>query len=185
MGALCKAGGPPVPSSSHWVAGLALTFLASQCAGQQQLPGREFFMLELLREMWTSPGSLYHPRAWQEGSCLGKGMVCLGIVFSQRELVMKPFFSLCCWLLLLLLLFFKIYFSPPQHICTEWEIKAAVNNVLAHRKVLEHTPSSCTASTWKNYWESFKIEFSVVVCRYEPLCLAQSWIQCAQRAATS
>lgn len=58
--------------SPHWVAGLALTFLALQCAGQQQLPGREFFLLELLREMWTSPGTLYHPRARQEGSMPGQ-----------------------------------------------------------------------------------------------------------------
>lgn len=53
------------------------------------------------------------------------------------------------------LFFFFISFSPPRHICTEWEIKAAVSNVLAHRKVLEHPPSSCTASTWENYLGKF------------------------------
>lgn len=112
---------------------------------------------------WSCSGKCGHPLALfiilghsRREACLGKGMVCQGIVFSQRELVRKPFFYLCCWLLLSY--FLKIYFSPPQHICTEWEIKAAVNNVLAHRKVPEHTPSSCTASTWGNYQESFKME---------------------------
>ena len=48
--ALWKAGGPPVPSP-RWVAGPALTFPALQRALQQELPRREFFLPELLREM--------------------------------------------------------------------------------------------------------------------------------------
>lgn len=78
-------------------------------------------------------------------------------LFSLWRLLGGVFFGgwgfFCCCLFI-----YFISFSPPQHICTEWEIKAAVNNVLAHRKVLEHPPSSCTASTWENYWENFKME---------------------------
>lgn len=147
--ALWKAGGPPV-SSPRWVAGLALTFLAPQCALQQKLPRKEFFLSELLGAAQgnlsislrslspqdTAGGKL----AWAKECCKQE------FVFSQRESVRKPFF-LCggCFFF-----FFFLSFSPPQHICTEWEINATVSNMLAHRKVLEHPPSSRAASSWGN-----------------------------------
>lgn len=141
----------------HGVAGLALTSLpvsalcwAAAAARQGIFPAQGTV---------ESPGTLYHPGHGRREACLGKGAGCQGAVSSQRESVRKPFFSLwrllgvfCCCC------FVFPSFSPPQHICTEWEIKAAVNKVLAHRKVLEHPPSSWTASTWENHWERFKME---------------------------
>lgn len=138
--------------SPHWVAGLALTFLALQCAGQQELPGREFFLLELLREMRTSPGTLNHPKAWQEGIVPGQRNGVSRDCFQSEGISEEAFFFS---VEAVGFFFFLISFSPPRHICTEWEIKAAVSNVLAHRKVLKHPPSSCTASTWEKYLGKF------------------------------
>lgn len=142
---------PPVPSFSPWGgrAGSQLPALAVCWPAAAARQG----ILAAQGNVAMSWHSL-PPQGPQEGQRNGVSRACF-----QPEGI-TSFFSL--WRLLgFLLLFCFVFpsFSPPQHICTEWEMKAAVNEVLAHRKVLEHPPSSCTASTWENFWESFKLEF--------------------------
>lgn len=150
-GALCKASNSPVPSffplggraGSHrpgftmcWPAGAARQEIFPAGAAQGNVD---------ISWLFITPGHTGGNRAWAKEWCV-KGSRHR----FQPEGIIKEAIFLTLWRLLEFFLV-GFFFFPPQYICTDWEIKAAVNNVLAHKKVLEHPPSSCTASTWENY----------------------------------
>lgn len=72
-------------------------------------------MLELLRELWASPGTLYHPRAWQEGSVPGQRNGVSRDCF-QPEGISEEAFLFSVLLVTVVFGFLNLFVSSPAYL---------------------------------------------------------------------